>query len=104
MTLAPSPASGGGAESQCTRGEGRLSALGARGAGVVPLSPRRGRLLIGVDDLAAGGKPDAVALLDVGERALEIFYAQRLAGDHRMQRDAQHLRLSARSCSNWSIT
>src|SRR4029450_5441254 len=54
---------------------------------------RRG--LIGVNDLAAGGKPHALAFLHVGDGALEIFDAQRLAGDHRMQGHAQHPRLLA---------
>ena len=49
--------------------------------------------LVGVDDLTAGGKPDAVVLLDVGEGALQIFDAQRLADDHRMQWNAHDPRL-----------
>src|SRR5215467_9818483 len=53
-----------------------------------PISSRHS--LIGVDDLAAGGKPHALVLLHVGDGALQIFDAQRLAGDHRMQGKAQH--------------
>src|SRR5262249_37933175 len=49
--------------------------------------------LIGVDDLAAGGKPHGIALLHLGDRALQIFDAQRLAGDHGMERNAHDSRL-----------
>src|SRR5437016_3177776 len=49
--------------------------------------------LVGVDDLAAGGKPDALVLFDFSDGALQIFDAQGLAGDHRMQRNAHHPRL-----------
>src|SRR4051812_45867884 len=38
--------------------------------------------MIGVDDLARGREPDLVVLLHFGERALEIFDAQRLTRDH----------------------
>src|SRR2546423_14073768 len=51
------------------------------------------RALVGVDDLAAGGEPDALVFFDLGERALQILNAQRLAGDHRMQRNAHDPRL-----------
>jgi hypothetical protein len=40
--------------------------------------------LVGVDDLTARGKPNAVMFFDVGDGALQIFNAQRLADDHRM--------------------
>src|SRR5262245_5296856 len=58
-------------------------------------SPRSHRALEGVDDLAAGGEPHARMLLHVGDRALQISDAQRLADDHRMQRNAHHPRLLA---------
>src|SRR4029077_15746303 len=53
------------------------------------------RALVGVDDLAAGGEPDALPLLHVRDGALEIFDAQGLADDHRMQRNAHDTRLLA---------
>src|SRR5205085_12065831 len=56
---------------------------------------RRNRALVGVDDLAAGGEPDALVLLHLGKRALEILDAQRLPDDHGMERkshDARQLR------------
>jgi hypothetical protein len=37
--------------------------------------------LVGVDDLTAGGKPNAIMLFDVGDGALQIFNAQRLADE-----------------------
>src|SRR6267143_153534 len=59
-----------------------------------PDSLRRGiRTLVGVDDLAAGGKPDALLLFDFGEGALEIFDAQRLPDDHGMKRNSHDPRL-----------
>jgi hypothetical protein len=42
------------------------------------IHPTGVRLLIRVDDLAAGREPDAIVLLHLGERALEIVRAQRL--------------------------
>src|SRR5207253_3582509 len=51
------------------------------------------RALVCVDDLAAGGKPDALVLFDFSDGALQIFDAQGLPGDHRMQRNAQNPRL-----------
>src|SRR5437763_16994781 len=57
-----------------------------------PLSARI-RPLVSVDDLAASGKPDALVFFDLGQGALQILDAQRLAGDHRMQRNAHDPRL-----------
>jgi hypothetical protein len=53
-------------------------------------SANRIRALIGIDNLAPGGEPDALVLLDVSEGALEIFDAQRLSDDHRVKRNAHH--------------
>ena len=49
--------------------------------------------LIGVDDLTAGGKPDALMLFHLSESALQIFDPQRLAYDHRMERNAHDPRV-----------
>src|SRR5262249_936662 len=51
------------------------------------------RALVGVDDLAAGGEPDALPLLHVRDGALEIFDAQGLADDHWMQGNTHDTRL-----------
>src|SRR5215813_8611416 len=51
------------------------------------------RALISVDDLTAGGKPDGIVLLHLGDRPLQIFDAQGLAGDHGMERNAHDSRL-----------
>jgi hypothetical protein len=40
--------------------------------------------LIGIDDFAAGGEPDPLMLLHVGDGALEILDAQGLPGNHRV--------------------
>jgi His Kinase A (phospho-acceptor) domain/Histidine kinase-, DNA gyrase B-, and HSP90-like ATPase len=53
------------------------------------------RTLIRVDDFASGGEPHAFALLHVGDGALQVFDAQGLADDHRMQRNAHDPRLLA---------
>ena len=44
----------------------------------------RVRLLIGVDDLAGGGKPDALMFFHVGDRLLQVFDSERLADEHRV--------------------
>src|ERR1700752_3597469 len=51
------------------------------------LSRLAGRIgaLVGVDDLAAGGEPNALVLLHLGKRALQVFDAQGLARDHRVE-------------------
>src|ERR1700693_5063091 len=46
------------------------------------------RALVGVDDLASGGKPHALMLFHMGDGSLQVFDAQRLARDHGMQRYA----------------
>src|SRR6266545_4930862 len=56
------------------------------------LTPRV-RAFVGVDDFAAGGEPHALVLLHFGERTLEIFDAQGLPADHRMQGNTHHPRL-----------
>src|SRR5215831_16631203 len=53
------------------------------------------RALIGVDDFASGGEADAWSLLHVGDGALEVFDAQRLAADHGVQRNAHDSRVFA---------
>src|SRR5262249_42021676 len=53
------------------------------------------RALVGVDDLTSGGEPHALALLHVSDGALQVFDAQGLADDHRMQRNAHDPRLLA---------
>src|SRR5215510_11225737 len=53
------------------------------------------RALVGVDDLTPGGEPHALALLHVSDCALQVFDAQGLADDHRMQRNAHDPRLLA---------
>jgi hypothetical protein len=40
--------------------------------------------LIGVDDLAGGGKPDALMFFHVGDRLLQVFDSERLADEHRV--------------------
>src|SRR5262245_50395385 len=73
----------------------RAGAVGPAPA-LVPTSPRSPRRIgahVSVDDFAAGREPGALLLLHLGERALEIFDAQRLPGDHRMQRNAHDPRL-----------
>src|SRR5262245_59437470 len=50
------------------------------------------RAPVRIDDLAAGGKPDAL-LFHVRECPLEITAPQRLSGNHRVQRNAEHARL-----------
>src|SRR3954451_19952655 len=54
-----------------------------------------GHGLIGVYDLAAGRKPHPLVLLHVGYGALQISDAQRLTGDHGMQRHPHHARVLA---------
>src|SRR5262249_59674225 len=51
------------------------------------------RALISVDDLTAGGEPNGIVLLHLGDGPLQIFDAQRLAGDHGMERNAHDSRL-----------
>src|SRR3989442_6717828 len=68
--------------------------LSLRSAKADRRSLRRGiRALVGVDDLAAGGKPDALLLFDFGEGAMEIVDAQRLPDDHGMERNSHDPRL-----------
>src|ERR1700694_1145581 len=88
----PRPHRNRGSPAFLARLECRLAAC----AFVAPCSLAGGpsdRPLIGVDDLAAGGKPDALMAFDLGDRALQVFDAQRLARDHRMQRNAPDPRL-----------
>ena len=49
--------------------------------------------LVGVDADAPSGKPDALVPLHVRQRPLEVPDAERLADDHRVQRQAEHARL-----------
>src|SRR5262249_4900302 len=60
-----------------------------------PALPHSHRALVGVDDLTPGGEPHALALLHVSDCALQVFDAQGLADDHRMQRNAHDPRLLA---------
>src|SRR5215471_9844944 len=53
------------------------------------------RALIGVDDLASGGEPDAWSLLHVGDGAFQVFDAQWLTADHWVQRNAHDPRVLA---------
>src|SRR5262249_9162444 len=53
------------------------------------------RALIGVDDLASGGKPDAWSLLHVGDGTLKVFDAQGLTADHGVQRNTHDSRVFA---------
>ena len=40
--------------------------------------------LIGVDDLADSGEPDALMFFHVGDRLLQVFDSERLADEHRV--------------------
>ena len=53
-----------------------------RGAGGV--LAYRVRELIRVNDLAGGGKPDALMFFHVGDRLLQVFDSERLADEHRV--------------------
>src|SRR5262249_31649745 len=70
----------------------RISALRPPGADGKSASRH---LLVGVDDLAPRGEPPPRVLLHVRDRLLEVFDAQRLSGDHRVERNAHHARLLA---------